>query len=498
MQLLEALRDLPVSAPAQDVDLRGVTHDSRQVGPGDLFVALAGAQHHGRNHVLQAARRGAAAVLGEGESPAGLTLPWVATKEDPRPLLGELSARVYGHPDREMILVGVTGTNGKTTTSRLLARILSEAGRPAGLVGSLGYCFRQHRFPGERTTPEASDLFRMFRAMRAEGAESVAVEVSSHALELGRVSGASFDAGVFTNLTRDHFDFHGGFDSYYGAKKRLFGQLKPGGRAVINVGDPYGRSLVSELRNEFSGSDRKITTFGPRGDVSIADAQLTSEGICGRVTSGGQSFAFESPLIGRFNVENLEAAAAAAVALGLPTAAVQQAFAAQEPLAGRLEPVGRELDLPISVFVDFAHTDQALAAALNTVRELVAGPILAVFGCGGDRDPGKRALMGKVAGELADIPVVTSDNPRTEDPLEIIAAVEQGLKASGSTSYRIFPDRREAIRRAIAATPPGGAVLIAGKGDEDVQKIGGESLPFSDRQEALGALEEYFGSEARG
>ena len=498
MQLLDALRGLPVSPPSSDAELRGVTHDSRQVEPGDLFVALTGARYHGRDHVAQAAERGAAAFLGEGTAPPGLTLPWAEASEDPRPLLGEVSARVYGHPDRELTLVGVTGTNGKTTTAGLLARILDEAGRPAGLVGSLGYRFQGHSFPGERTTPEASDLFRLLRSMRDKGAEAVAMEVSSHALELGRVSGAAFDLAAFTNLSRDHFDFHGGFDAYFAAKKSLFAQLKPEGHAVVNLGDAYGRRLVSELREELTQGGRRVVTFGRDGDLSIDGAELTPRGIRGRVISEELRFSFASPLIGRFNLENLEAAAAAAVALDLPFGAVQRAFAAQQPFPGRLEPVGRELELPISVFVDFAHTDQALAAALRTVRELVPGPILVVFGCGGDRDPGKRALMGKVAGELSEVPVVTSDNPRMEDPMKIIAEVERGLKASGSTGYRIFPDRREAIRRTIAATPPGGAVLIAGKGDEDVQKVGGESLPFSDRQEALGALEEYFGSKARG
>ncbi|MCB1035325.1 MAG: UDP-N-acetylmuramoyl-L-alanyl-D-glutamate--2,6-diaminopimelate ligase, partial [Acidobacteria bacterium] len=433
--------------------------------------------------------------------PGGISVPWISATADPRPFLGEISSRIYGRPDRELILAGVTGTNGKTTVSTLLARILTEAGHPAGLVGSLGYSFRECRFDGDRTTPEASDLFRVLRAMRREGAEAVAMEVSSHALELGRVGGALFDVGVFTNLTRDHFDFHGSFEAYYAAKKRLFRQLKTDGAAIVNLRDSFGRRLSAELQQELGGKARRVT-YGEGGDLRIEDAVLDPQGIRGHLVfhdaAGDQRISFESPLIGRFNLENLEAAAAAALALEVPFDAVRRAFAAQQPLPGRLELVGRELGLPISVFVDFAHTDQALAAALATVKELVPGPVLVVFGCGGDRDPGKRPLMGRVAGELADIPIVTSDNPRTEDPMKIIAAVEDGLKASGSARYRILPDRREAIRRAIAVAPPGSAVLIAGKGDENVQKIGGQSLPFSDRQEARRALEEHFGSKARG
>ncbi|MCB1056344.1 MAG: UDP-N-acetylmuramoyl-L-alanyl-D-glutamate--2,6-diaminopimelate ligase [Acidobacteria bacterium] len=489
VQLEDVVHGLPlVRPPADAVDVRGVSHDSRRVEPGDLFVALAGAHHDGRIYARQAEERGAVAVLGRGDAPAGISVPWVAAEVDPRSLLGPLAARVYGHPDRRLVVAGVTGTNGKSTVTTLLAAIFDAAGLPAGAIGTLGYRFGDLRFPGERTTPEASDLFRMMRRMRDAGARALAMEVSSHALSLGRVEGAAFDVGVFTNLTRDHFDFHAGFEDYYVAKRRLFEQLKPGARSVINLDDPYGRRLAGEL----SG----VLSYGEGGDVRLVATRLDASGSRGTIHTPRGAYGFDSPLVGRFNLANLAAAAAAAEALELPHEAVVQAFAHRGPLPGRLEPVvipGR--DLGVQVFIDFAHTDAALTAVLKAARELTRESLVVVFGCGGDRDPGKRPLMGKVAGDLADLPIVTSDNPRTEDPLAIIAAVERGLKESGNPNYRVVPDRREAIRRAVAVAPPGSVVVVAGKGCEEVQIIGEERLPFFDREEILLALEERFGRD---
>jgi UDP-N-acetylmuramoyl-L-alanyl-D-glutamate--2,6-diaminopimelate ligase len=290
---------------------------------------------------------------------------------------------------------------------------------------------------------------------------------------------------VFTNLTRDHLDYHHDLEEYFAAKRKLFDHLKPDGRAAVNVDDPYGRRLAAELP--------AALTFGEGGDVQARGVEFSTAGIRGVLATPRGELPFSSALLGRYNLWNLLAAAAAAEALELPHAAIAAAFAAQRPVPGRMEPVDR--GQPFPVYVDYAHTDAALEAALRSAREMVGVERVAVvFGCGGDRDAGKRPLMGKVAGELADLPIATSDNPRSEDPLAILAAVEQGLAASGNARYRLVPDRREAIREAIAAAQPGWAVVVAGKGHEREQTIGDKKLPFSDLEEIGKALEERFGS----
>jgi UDP-N-acetylmuramoyl-L-alanyl-D-glutamate--2,6-diaminopimelate ligase len=480
MRLSELARGVGLEPPpGSDRQVTGVEHDSRQVRPGDLFVALPGQRFDGRAFAAAAVAAGAVAVLGPDPGDVTVDVPWL-TVDDPRALLGPLAARVYGHPDRELILAGVTGTNGKSTVATLIAAILDAAGKPAGFVGTLGYRFRDKTYAGGHTTPEASDLFRILREMRDDGAAAVAMEVSSHALAMGRVGGAQFDAAVFTNLTRDHLDYHKDFEDYFAAKRKLFDLLKPGRRPAFNVDDPYGRRLAAEIPDAL--------TFGERGEVSAREVELTTAGIRGLLTTPRGEVPFATPLLGRYNLSNLLAAAAAAETLELPHEAIVEAFAAQRPVPGRLEPVDR--GQPFAVFVDYAHTDAALEAALRSAREVVGGgKVAVVFGCGGDRDPGKRPMMGKIAGELADLVIATSDNPRSEDPLAILAAVEAGLKESGNRGYRLIPDRREAIRQAIAEAEPGWAVLVAGKGHETYQILGDKKLPFSDIEEIGKALE---------
>lgn len=490
---MQLIADLPISGlPVDDARIRevtGITHDSRRVTPGDLFVAIVGDRFDGRVFAADAAARGAVAVVGAGRPPAGLAIPWLST-QNPREVLGPLAARLCGHPDRELLTVGVTGTNGKSTVVALLAAILDAAGRPTGRIGTLGYRFGELRFDGQRTTPEASDLFRTLREMKDAGAVSVTMEVSSHALLMSRVTGVTFDLALFTNLSRDHFDFHDDFEDYFAAKRRLFDQLAPDGRAVINVGDAYGRRLVQELPGELP-----VVTYGGVGDVTCLDAELDADGTRATLRTPRGELALESRLLGRYNLENLTGAVAAAEALGLPHGAVSAALRNFEPLAGRMEPVDAGQDFP--VLIDFAHTDAALEAAIRSLRSFTDRQVILVFGCGGDRDAGKRMLMGRVAGELADLPIVTSDNPRSEDPLRIISAVEEGLRQSGNDSYRVVPDRREAIRRAVAHAGSEWAVLVAGKGHEEVQIVGDRTLPFSDRQELERALEERLGAGKR-
>jgi UDP-N-acetylmuramoyl-L-alanyl-D-glutamate--2,6-diaminopimelate ligase len=478
---------------ARDPEVTGVTHDSRRVESGDLYVALPGERFDGWDFAAAAVAAGAVAVAGapprEWAPAAALTVPW-APLADPRGGLAALAARVHGHPDRELVLAGVTGTNGKTTVALLIAAMLDSAGLPAGFLGTLGHRFAERDFAGGRgrgqTTPEASDLFRTLRQMRAAGARAAAMEVSSHALAMQRVAGVGFDVAVFTNLTRDHLDYHRDMEDYFAAKRSLFAQLKPGARPVVNAGDPYGRRLAAELPDAL--------TFGDGGAVRAAAVRLSVHGIAARLETPRGALDVESPLLGRYNLDNLLAAAAAAEALGLPHAAMARGIAGRRTVPGRMEPVDR--GQPFPVFVDYAHTDAALAAALAAVREVAGGKavkVALVFGCGGERDLGKRSSMGRTAGELAELPIVTSDNPRGEDPLAIIAAVEAGVKASGNRGYRLVPDRREAIRAALAAAGPGWAVLVAGKGHEREQIVGDRKLPFSDVEEIGRALEERFG-----
>ncbi|HSG38564.1 MAG TPA: UDP-N-acetylmuramoyl-L-alanyl-D-glutamate--2,6-diaminopimelate ligase [Thermoanaerobaculia bacterium] len=487
MRLSELVNGLPITGSfGPDPEVRGVEHDSRAVRPGDLFVALPGARFDGRAFAAAAVKAGAVAVVGPdpGAAAEGLDVPWLATPE-PRSVLGPLAARAYGHPDQEMILAGITGTNGKSTVATLMTAVFEAAEVPAGFLGTLGYRFRDQTYAGGHTTPEASEFFRILRRMRDDGAGAVAMEVSSHALAMGRVDGASFDAAVFTNLTRDHLDYHKDFEDYFAAKRKLFDRLKPGRRPAVNLDDEYGRRLAGELPDAL--------TFGEGGDVHVRDVVLSTSGLSGVLVTPRGELPFRSPLLGRYNLSNLMAAAAAAETLELTHAAVAEAFAAQQPIPGRMEPVDR--GQPFPVYVDYAHTDAALEAALRSAREVVGGgKVAVVFGCGGDRDPGKRPIMGKVAGELADLVIATSDNPRSEDPLAILAAVEEGLKASGNRGYRLVPDRRAAIREAVEAAEPGWAVVVAGKGHEREQVIGNQKLPFSDLEEIERALEERFGS----
>ncbi|MCB9378688.1 MAG: UDP-N-acetylmuramoyl-L-alanyl-D-glutamate--2,6-diaminopimelate ligase [Holophagales bacterium] len=484
MRLSALVQGLAVSGDlGSDPEVSGVRHDSRAVAPGDLFAAWRGARHDGADHVSEAAARGAAAVIADRERPEGVVadLPWLVAAE-PRRLLAPLAAAIYRHPDRELDLVGVTGTNGKSTVVELLAAMLEAAGRPAGRLGTLGY-----RFPGldtaptERTTPEASDLLRLLREMISLGARAAAMEVSSHALAQGRVAGMVFRAAVFTNLTRDHFDFHADLEEYFATKASLFDQLAPGGGAAVSADDPFGRRLAERLPGAI--------TFGAEGAVRPRRVELDARGIRGELATPAGNLAIETPLLGRYNLINVMAATAAAIALELPLEAIAEGIRSTRPLSGRMEPVDRGQSFPAAV--DYAHTEAALEAAIRSFKELSGRKLVLVFGCGGDRDPGKRRGMGRIAGSLAELPIVTSDNPRGEDPLAIIAAVEEGLKASGNGSYRVVPDRREAIRRAVTvAKQSDWSVLVAGKGHERAQIVGDRRLPFSDREELERALGE--------
>lgn len=490
MRLTALLAGLPVTGDLTvDSEVTGIGHDSRSVEPGDLFVTWKGALHDGALFAAQAVERGAVAILADRPRPESFrhgAVPWIEC-EAPRALLGPLARRVYGAVEDSLTLVGITGTNGKSTVVELVASLFEARGWQAARFGTLGY-----RFPGlergsERTTPEASDLYRMLGEATRLGARAVALEVSSHALVQGRVEGLRFDVGVFTNLSQDHLDFHGSLEEYFASKKRLFDQLKPGGVAVVGVEDDYGKRLAAELPHAM--------TFGSEGRVRPARIELDARGIRGELETPRGKLEFSTGLLGRYNLFNILAVAAVAEVLGLEQEALRSTLERAQPLPGRLEPV--DLSQAFPVLVDYAHTPAALEAALRATRELGRRPVVLVFGCGGERDRTKREPMGRIAGELAEIPIATSDNPRGEDPMAILAEIERGLVASGNPRYRVVPDRREAIRRAVAvAAAQDWTVLVAGKGHERVQIIGNQRLPFSDREELLAALEERRGGKA--
>jgi len=484
MKLSELASGLPLSGDlGKDPEVFGVRHDSRDVRPGELFVAWRGARFDGAAFAADALERGAAAVVTDRERPPELPAeaPWLVA-DSPRRLLAKLASRLYGQPDDELVMVGVTGTNGKSTVVELVAAMLDAAGQPAGRIGTLG-----SRFPGwqgtasERTTPEASDLYRTLAEMKDLGARAVALEVSSHALSQGRVEGLRFDVAIFLNLSRDHFDFHADFEAYFEAKARLFEKGKPDSRRVVNRDDEFGARLAARHPSTVG--------FGRGAEIRPGRVELDRHGIRGEIVTPRGTLAFSTSLLGRYNLDNVLAATAAGEALGLGHEAMTAGIGGTRPLAGRMEPI--DGGQPFAVVVDYAHTPSALEAAIRSLKEIAGTRLVVVFGCGGDRDPGKRPLMGRVVGALAHLPIVTSDNPRSEDPLAIISAIEEGVRASGNTRYRIVPDRREAIRRAIAVgSAENWAVLVAGKGHEREQIVGDRRLPFSDVEEIEQALAE--------
>jgi UDP-N-acetylmuramoyl-L-alanyl-D-glutamate--2,6-diaminopimelate ligase len=478
---------------SDDPEILRVTGDSREVIPGSLFCALPGARADGHAFAAEAAGRGAVAVLAERPvecAPARLLLA-----PSSRHAMALCAANFHGRPGDGMQLLGVTGTNGKTTVSYLVEACARAAGRATGVIGTI-----THRFPGvERaaahTTPESTALQALLGEMRDAGTTLVVMEVSSHALAQERVAGLRFTAAAFTNLTRDHLDYHHDMEDYFAAKRRLFVEhLAPDGIAVVNARDPWGARLADQL-----GPGRTAWRYGTRAEDQLRaeSPRLSIGGIEATVQTPRGPFKLRSPLVGAHNLENLLCAAGLALAAGLPVAAVEAGLSESRGAPGRLERIdGRGL----SVFVDYAHSDDALARAIEALRSLGPRQLVVVFGCGGDRDRGKRPLMGAVAGRGADLAIVTSDNPRSEDPLRIIAEVEPGLSTAGRSrrtaaeavagepGYVVEPDRRAAIELALACARPGDAVLIAGKGHEDYQLVGAERRRFDDREEARRAL----------
>lgn len=490
MTLAELAREIDAitSAGSLDVDARDVTHDSRACEPGSVFVAIRGAKSDAHRFIPQAIERGAIAVISELAAlsePASEGAPAWIQVEDVRGALPRAAAAVHQHPSRRLKLVGVTGTNGKTTTAHLIDSIIKASEGKSAIFGTISHRVGDEVAAALNTTPEASDIQRMLARAAAAGCKSAVMEVSSHAIELHRADALKFAVAVFTNLTRDHLDFHGNMENYFAAKEKLFnGALgSEPGASVINVDDENGRRLFRSAKG-----DRISYGLGSRTDVGTEDFRLSSQGLTFTASTPNGKIEIASPLVGRFHVYNILAATAAGLALGVSLADIAQGVADCRTVSGRFEQVTMNGGMPFAVFVDYAHTDDALKNVLHTAREVAgSGRVITVFGCGGDRDRTKRAPMGEIAGSLSDVAIVTSDNPRTEDPEAIIADIEAGL-SKGAQHHLKLTDRREAIFRAIDEAREGDVVLIAGKGHETYQVLGEQRIHFDDHEVAREAM----------
>jgi UDP-N-acetylmuramoyl-L-alanyl-D-glutamate--2,6-diaminopimelate ligase len=461
----------------------GVTHDSRHVTPGTVFVALRGLKMDGAAFAPQAITAGAAAIVSERPAEHQTSVPWI-TVADARLALAYLAAEFNEHPSRQMRVVGITGTNGKTTTGYLAGAIFEAAGIKCGLMGTVLYRLGSRDFEATRTTPEAPEVQSYMREMVASGCGACVMEVSSHALALRRVDGIRFAAGIFTNLTRDHLDFHTDMEDYFAAKRRLFEMLPDDAPAVINLDDPRGASLVEVVQ-------RPITYGLTRAaQVSPGSLSYSLEGLQFDVRSPRGSIRVRSKLVGRPNVYNILAAVAVTSALDVPTSAIERGLEQLPGVPGRFEIASGPAD-DVTVVVDYAHTDDALRNLLETARPMATRRLITVFGAGGDRDRTKRPLMGMVAARLSDIVVITSDNPRSEDPNRIIDEVRRGADAEmrqSGAQILIRPDRRDAIVHAVEMADRGDVVLVAGKGHEKYQEIGDRTFTFDDVEVAREAL----------
>jgi UDP-N-acetylmuramoyl-L-alanyl-D-glutamate--2,6-diaminopimelate ligase len=483
MKLADLLKDVDVQSTYGNLDgaVSGVEHDSRRVGDGTVFVAIRGGLADGNDFVAEAIRKGAAAVVSEA-APRGV-IPWVQVSSD-RSSLATLAANYYDRPTTRMHLVGITGTNGKTTTTYLLESILKAAGYPVAVLGTIDYRGPGFIHAAERTTPEAPELERIFRSAFEAGCRHAVMEVSSHSIALRRVEQLEFEVVLFTNLSGDHLDFHGGMEAYFQSKRRLFSGLAgtPPPFGVINRDD----ASFGDLQDS---GPRTMLSYGLTDDADIYPTghSLGSTGIDASFQTPRGPIGVQCPLIGRPNLYNVAASVGVALALDLPSDAIVAGLRSIKGVPGRFESVDR--GQPFRCIVDYAHTDDALDNVLRAAREITEGKLVVVFGCGGERDITKRSRMGVVAGRLSDFAVVTSDNPRGEDPREIIEMVEEGLRSTGRR-FASFEDRRDAIAAALGEAGTDDTVVIAGKGHETYQVIGNEQMDFDDRMVARELLDE--------
>lgn len=475
-----------------DADALDVTHDSRACPPGSVFVAIRGEKTDAHRFIPQAIERGAVAVISELVSPNDNVAAWIQV-ESARAALARSAAAVHGYPSERLNLVGVTGTNGKTTTAHLIDSIIRAAQGVSSIFGTISHRVGNETAVALNTTPESSDIQRMLDRAVGAGCKSAVMEVSSHAIELHRADALKFAVAVFTNLTRDHLDFHSTMEDYFAAKEKLFtGALgSEPGVSVINVDDEYGRRLFRTAKG-----DRISYGFGDRTDVGTDDFKLSAQGLAFTASTPMGKVKIVSALVGRFHIYNILAAIAAGLALRAGLEDIARGIADCRTVSGRFEQVtlnGSGTAVPFAVFVDYAHTDDALKNVLYTAREVAGGGrVITVFGCGGDRDRTKRAPMGEIAATLSDVAIVTSDNPRTEDPEAIIADIEKGLTRNARRHVKLT-DRREAIFHAIGEAREGDVVLIAGKGHETYQILGEQKIHFDDHEVAREAMRRRLG-----
>jgi UDP-N-acetylmuramoyl-L-alanyl-D-glutamate--2,6-diaminopimelate ligase len=499
--------EVPDTVFIKDPEIGSVHCRSQSVRPGGLFVAVCGLAADGHRFIDDAVARGAAAVV--VERPVDTGAPQVLVK-DSRRALARISSAFYGAPSTALCLVGITGTNGKTTVTYLVERMLLAAGKAPGVIGSIAYRYAGQVFDAPVTTPESLDLQRILAEMRQNGLSHAVMEVSSHGIDLSRVAGCAFDVAAFTNLTRDHLDYHGTLDAYWNCKKRLFteylaeGPKRDRAVAVVNTDNTRGRELAGLIAGSQPG--RRVLSYGVKmdsSDVRAVDCIWDAAGIRGGIVTPEGAFLFRSNLVGRFNLENILCAAAIGYALQLPLPAIRDGIMSLQRVPGRLEPVENRSDR--YVFVDYAHTPDALENVLTALCEVKRGKLICIFGCGGDRDRGKRPLMGRIAATRSDLSVVTSDNPRTEDPDAIITEILSGIpqelaplmsardfSAAGQRRKAVvaIADRAAAIALGLRMADPGDMVLIAGKGHETYQILGRQKVPFDDRTAAAAVLAE--------
>lgn len=469
---------------SRDLEISAICYDSKEVRGSSLFTAIRGEKTDGHKYIELAVKNGAKALLIEEIPVNSFTGVTIIQVEDTKSTLAEISANFFDHPTKEFTLVGVTGTNGKTTITYLFESIMQEWGKNAGVVGTVDYRFSGKKISSVRTTPESLDLMSLFRDMRNSAVQCVVMEVSSHAVDRKRVFGCHFDAAVFTNLSQDHLDYHGTMENYFEAKKKLFSEVlrkseKREKFSVINIDDQYGR----EIAREAVGKIVPYSILNSEG-VYTEERDIASEGIHAVLNTPWGKAEIDSKLFGKHNLYNILAAASAALSLGARVDVVERGISKVTRVPGRLDRV--ENPFGITILVDYAHTPDALRNVLMAVRPFTHRKLILLFGCGGDRDPIKRPIMGRVGRELSDVLIVTSDNPRTEDPELIINQIEKGVFGAGSKEKPYFrtTDRGNAIRKAIEIAQKGDTVLLAGKGHENYQISGTEKIPFDDKEVA--------------
>ncbi|MFA5334526.1 MAG: UDP-N-acetylmuramoyl-L-alanyl-D-glutamate--2,6-diaminopimelate ligase [Candidatus Omnitrophota bacterium] len=478
MKLKEVLKgieykDASVFPAGEDMEIRGISCDSKNTADGYLFVAVPGVSSDGHKYINEAVDRGAVAVLMEKDVVVPDHVARIFVRNS-REALPRIANEFFGRPANGLTCIGITGTNGKTTISYLMDSIISAAGHKAGIIGTISYRIGGRVIPATNTTPGPVDLYGFMGEMVKGGSDHLVMEVSSHALDQNRTGGISFSAAIFTNLTGDHLDYHKTMEEYFRAKSRLFSNLNDSAQAVINIDDEWGRKLI-----KVSGG--RVVTYGTKlvADFLATDIELSLDGTRFTVNYPGGRFAIVSALIGMHNVYNMVSAAACGISLGFSPEEVKRGIEKLRAVPGRLEPV--ECGQPFKVFVDYAHTDDALSNVLSALKPLIKKKIIVVFGCGGDRDRTKRPRMGKVAGDTADFVYVTSDNPRSEEPEAIAAMITEGMKGK---NYKVILDRAQAIREALSGAGEGDCVLIAGKGHEAYQVLKNTTISFDDREVA--------------